>query len=330
MSRPISRPVTRIALVIAPAVALAVTAGCASAPGRAAVAETVPAAQTRSISPPPAPASASTPARAPTGSPAPGASRPAGPKASSAVSAVRPLPEVGVADYQLGGAYRPAAGVTVVSRDSTDNPAAGLYNICYVNGFQTQPQDRGIWLTGRRDLLLTDGSGKPVIDPEWPDEFIVDTSTAAKRTRIAAIINVVIQQCARRGYQAVEIDNLDTYSRSQGRLSMTNNLALAAALARAAHGVGLAIAQKNSAELASRGRKEAGFDFAVAEECHRYAECGVYRSVYGKRVVDIEYPDNLRGTFAQACADPARAPLTILRDRDLVTPADSDYVYRHC
>jgi len=39
------------------------------------------------------------------------------------------LPPVGVADYQLSGAYTPAADVQVVARDSTAKPAAGLYNI---------------------------------------------------------------------------------------------------------------------------------------------------------------------------------------------------------
>ena len=29
--------------------------------------------------------------------------------------------------------------MTVVVRDSTDMPEPGLYSICYVNGFQTQP-----------------------------------------------------------------------------------------------------------------------------------------------------------------------------------------------
>src|SRR5690606_18115219 len=42
-------------------------------------------------------------------------------------------------DYQLGGAYTPPGGVQIVSRDREATPAAGAYNICYVNGFQIQP-----------------------------------------------------------------------------------------------------------------------------------------------------------------------------------------------
>ena len=51
---------------------------------------------------------------------------------------VVPLP-VGVADYQLGEAYRPAEDVTVVVRDATATPEPGVYSVCYVNAFQTQP-----------------------------------------------------------------------------------------------------------------------------------------------------------------------------------------------
>ncbi|WP_250983997.1 endo alpha-1,4 polygalactosaminidase [Rhizobium sp. CG4] len=50
---------------------------------------------------------------------------------------VKPIPSRAIPDYQLGGSYEPPLGVTVVARDSTAMPAEGLYNICYVNGFQT-------------------------------------------------------------------------------------------------------------------------------------------------------------------------------------------------
>ena len=70
-------------------------------------------------------------------------------------------------DYQLGGAYTPPAGVKIVSRDRTASPAAGLYNICYVNGFQIQPDEANEWMTQHADLILRDGSGNPVIDADW-------------------------------------------------------------------------------------------------------------------------------------------------------------------
>ena len=114
-------------------------------------------------------------------------------------------PPNGGLDYQLGGAYPPPAGVTIVSRDREAAPAAGLYNICYVNGFQIQPGEASWWLANHGDLILRDGGGQPVIDPDW-NEMLIDTSTAAKRTAVAAIVGDWIRGCDQAGFDAVEID----------------------------------------------------------------------------------------------------------------------------
>ncbi|WP_227422831.1 endo alpha-1,4 polygalactosaminidase [Pengzhenrongella sicca] len=242
---------------------------------------------------------------------------------------ISPLPTGAVIDYQLGGAYTPADGVGGVARDSTAAPAGSLYSICYVNGFQTQPADRDAWLADRPDLVLQ-GNGKPIIDENWPDELILDASTDDKRQRIAVEIATTLDLCAAAGFDAIEIDNLDSYTRSDGRLDQDGAMALATLYVEHAHAAGLAIAQKNSVELGSRGRDEAGFDFAVAEECYRYDECALYREVWGDHFVDIEYTDDLRGTFGEVCADEQVPASTILRDRDLTTPSDPQYHFAAC
>jgi hypothetical protein len=269
------------------------------------------------------------------------------------------LPTDTQADYQLGGSYDPPAGVGIVARDSSEYPAEGLYSICYVNGFQSQPQDADFWLEEHPDLLLrypssadgtsgTDGSdgadgassdgtdsdgakaGEPVIDANWPDEMIFDTSTEAKRAGIADVIGETIAQCAERGFDAVEFDNLDSWSRTSGALTLDDSIALAELLVGRSSELGLASGQKNSAELGTRGRDEAGFVFAVSEECAAFDECSAYTDVYGDNVIDIEYTDEVDVDFDELCADPERIPLTILRDRNLVTPNDPDYVYEAC
>jgi hypothetical protein len=251
--------------------------------------------------------------------------------ASGQSAAAVALPPVGaVLDYQLGAAYPPPAGVTLVTRDSTASPVAGMYSICYVNGFQTQPAEKNVWLNQRKHLLLKDSSGRPVEDPDWPGEYLVDTSTSAKRTELAGIMGTVIDQCATKGFKAVEIDNLDSFSRSGGKLTVSNNLAYAKLLADRTHSRNLAIGQKNSPEQASRARSEVGFDFAVSEECHRWTECSDYSEVYGSHVMDIEYTDNLRGTFKDVCRDPDTPRTTTLRDHYLVGPDDSAYRFDHC
>jgi len=91
--------------------------------------------------------------------------------------------------------------------------------------------------------------------------FLSDTSTATKRTGIAAILQETIDVCASKGFNAIEPDNLDTFTRSDKLLTAENNLALAALLANYAHSKGLAIAQKNTGgELGSSGKTKAGFD----------------------------------------------------------------------
>jgi len=235
-----------------------------------------------------------------------------------------PFPAGALADYQLGGAYDPPEGVTVVARDSTEEPAAGLYSICYVNGFQTQPGDD--W----PEELLVQVDGQPLVDPNWPDEHLIDISSPTARTGAAARLDPTLRRCADAGFDAVEFDNLDSYTRSEGRLTLDDAVAFATLLVDRAHALGLAAGQKNTAELGSRGRDEIGFDFAVVEECAVFDECGVYTSVYGDAVVDIEYTDELPRPFAEVCADPATPTTTILRDRMLTPAGDPDHEYGHC
>src|SRR5690606_14032176 len=93
------------------------------------------------------------------------------------------LPPVGeIADYQLGGAYPPRGDVEIVVRDRTDHPVAGIYSVCYVNAFQTQPDAAEWWFERHPNLLLTSDDG-PVEDPDWPDEYLFDVSTAQNRER---------------------------------------------------------------------------------------------------------------------------------------------------
>ena len=245
-------------------------------------------------------------------------------------------PTSGVFDYQLGGT---AGAVTldgvstpidVVERDATARPLPGAYDVCYVNGFQTQPDQRALW-RAHDDLLLHADEGRLVVDPDWPDEYVLDPSTAAKRRGILAILGPVVRGCADDGFDAVELDNLDTWTRFEA-VDKAGALALARAYVNLAHRSGLAVAQKNAAELAPVAHR-LGFDFAVTEECAAYDECAAYTGVYGRHVLEVEYPDSLRAaglTFAEVCRSSERGPLTILRDRELVAPGEPGYQYDSC
>ena len=252
----------------------------------------------------------------------------AGTAADVALPAGVALPPVDAAfDYQLGGSSPVPEGAGIVVRDSSDEPAAGAYGICYVNAFQTQPG--ATW----PDDLLVQGDDGPLVDLGWPDEHLLDASTPAKRAAVAARQATTIDRCADAGYRAVELDNLDSWTRSAGALDADDALALAALLVDHAHDRGLAVAQKNAADLGTRGRDEAGFDLAIAEECDRWDECTALTDVYGPHVLDVEYVDDLRDTAEGACArirslDPA--PRGVVRDRGLVPAGEDGYARAAC
>jgi len=260
--------------------------------------------------------------------------------AASSVAASETPPEVslppasGTFDYQLGGAYDEVPGGTaidVVVRDATADPLPGAYSVCYVNGFQTQPDQADLW-AGREDLLLHDADDGLVVDPDWPDEHVLDPSTAEQRAGILEVLGPVVTGCADAGFDAVELDNLDTWTRFD-QIDEAGAYALARAYVDLAHDAGLAVAQKNAAEITRVAHDELGFDLAVTEECAAWDECAAYTDVYGDHVLQIEYPDALDEaglTFDDVCARDDRAALTILRDRDLVTAGEDGYVYDAC
>jgi hypothetical protein len=229
-------------------------------------------------------------------------------------------------DYQLGGAYQLPDGVTVVSRDREDSPAPGAYNICYVNAFQAQPGAESWWQENHPDLLLRDTDGELVIDEDW-DEILLDFSTAAKRTALTTIAGEWIDRCSTDGFQALENDNLDSYTRSKNLLTQAQAILYAQALNERAHAAGLASGQKNTAELSGTAARQAGFDFAVAEECAEWDECGGYAQTYENRVLVIEYS---REGFTAVCEDFGNTLSVVLRDRDVSTPGSGTYVFEQC
>jgi hypothetical protein len=240
-------------------------------------------------------------------------------------------------DYQIGGDYRPPAGVRVISRDWFLGTAPErTYSICYVNAFQTQddetgverPDERSNW---PRDLVLRDLGD----DPNWGGEYLVDISIPARRRRAARHVQPMIETCARMGFEAVEYDNLDSWTRFDGTpragdvpFGKRQAIAYASLLAGRAHALGLAVGQKNTPQLTRRqSRRRIGFDFAIAEECGRFAECRRYQALFGSRVLAIEYR---RRDFRRACRSVGASVPVVLRDRAVSRPGSAGYVYAAC
>jgi hypothetical protein len=235
------------------------------------------------------------------------------------------LPPAGAQwDYQIGrpnGAYTPPSGVQIVSRDRQSAIAPGLYNICYVNAYQAQPNE-----TWDSNLLLHDANNNVVMDTQW-NEPLLDIRTAEKRTAIMNVVGPWIDGCGTSGFDAVEPDNYDSYGRSQGLITTSDAEAFMSLLVARAHSHNLAIAQKNTVELAP-DRQTLGIDFAVVEECGvTTGECAAYVNYFGNHIVDVEYSD---AGMTNVCADYASTLSIVRRDVLVTAPGSDTYVYGTC
>ena len=248
------------------------------------------------------------------------------------------LPHAGTGfDYQIGGDYPLPSGVRVVSRDwfSGKSPRTG-YGICYVNAFQTQADEPGVDRPDERsnwpaNLVLT----RLGDDPNWGGEYLVDISTSAKRAAAARHLKPMITRCRRKGFRAVEFDNLDSWTRFDGTplgklvpFGRAEAIDFARRVTVLAHQAGLAAAQKNTVELRRRvSRKVIGFDFAISESCGRFDECADYRAAFGNLVFDIEYD---AAGMAKACRSIGARASVVRRDRNVSRPDSASYRYGRC
>ena len=111
--------------------------------------------------------------------------------------------------------------------------------------------------------------GKPL--DGWPGERWLDIRRLAA---LKPIIRARLDRCKRKGFDAVEPDNIDGYANASGfPLRAADQAHFNRFVASAAHARGLGVALKNDLEQAAA--LEPSFDFAVVEECFRYRECGI-------------------------------------------------------
>jgi hypothetical protein len=155
----------------------------------------------------------------------------------------------------------------------------GRHVICYVNA--------GAWERFRRDKDKFPDSVLGRALDGWPGERWVDI----RRIRVLSpIMKARIARCARKGFDAVEPDNIDGYQNKSGfPLSGSDQLRYNRWFARRAHKKGLSVALKN--DLGQAKALVPDFDFAIVEECFQYRECGkaVPFIHAGKAVLEVEY-----------------------------------------
>ena len=138
----------------------------------------------------------------------------------------------------------------------------------------------------------------------------------------------MLDTCADKGFDAVELDNLDSWTRFDVPFGEDEAVAYAERLADHSHAAGLAVAQKNTPELSAEiSRQVIGFDFAIVEECGWFDECAAYTDVFGADVVVIEYTD---AGFDAACAAVGDTVSVVRRDQDVTRPGSDTYLYDTC
>lgn len=197
------------------------------------------------------------------------------------------VPEPGTPwQWQLSGPVDLSVDVPIFDLDGFDTTAEqieqlhdqGRHVICYVNV--------GAWESWRPDAdrFPVQTLGRP---NGWPGERWLDIS---RLDLLEPIMAARFDDCAAKGFDAVEPDNIDGYLNRTGfDLTADHQLAFNRRMAELAHERGLSIGLKNDVEQAAE--LVDSFDFAINEECARYDECQLLMPFVraGKAVLHVEY-----------------------------------------
>ncbi len=121
----------------------------------------------------------------------------------------------------------------------------------------------------------------------WAGEKWLDISDI---DALAPIMEARFDLCKAKGFDAIEVDNIDGYTNNTGfSLSAADQLAYNRFLADAAHARGLSIGLKNDLDQVAQLVND--FDFAINEQCAQYNECRLLTPFIdaNKAVFHVEY-----------------------------------------
>jgi hypothetical protein len=218
-------------------------------------------------------------------------------------------------------------GHTVFDLDGENTPAAVVAQLhalgpdikvlCYV--------DVGSWEKSRSDAAQFPAAvlGNALVG--WPDEKWLDVRQQS--VLLPLMKNRLVDWCVKKGFDAVEPDNLDGFNNNPGfPFTHDDNIAYDLAIADMAHSLGLSIGLKNMPSDAVA--MEPHYDWALDEQCFQYAECDAFAQSFlakGKAVWNVEY------SMAPDCAKANAMHMNSeQRDLSLVGPMASGYVYQTC
>lgn len=214
----------------------------------------------------------------------------------------QPKPTTEPWQWQLQGKIDTSIDAAVYDIDGFETPPRivdelhrqGRRVVCYL--------DVGSWESYRPDAGRFPRSVIGRRYQGFPDERWLDVS----RFRLfARPLERRFEICARKGFDAVEPDNLagwEPENKTGFHITRADQLRFNRWVARQVHDRGMAVALKNDGRQARELIHS--FDFAIVEQCFQYDECGLYRPFVdqGKAVFEAEYelsPQRYCGT-AQA------------------------------
>lgn len=217
-----------------------------------------------------------------------------------------PLDVNSAADMGLGATNlngNQASAPTVYDIDGIENPAStvralhelGDKVICYIEvgaaGSYYSASEEGLPVTYYQQLQNAGDLGEAM--PGYP-EYYLNINAPSTLSIIEAMIQ---QQCAAKGFDAVEPDIDDSYTDATGfDITEADNIRYDEALGAYAHSLGLAWGQKNGDNDPEFSEAlEPTTDFLLDEECNYYQTCAIVAAPYvqaGKLVLDAEYTDD--------------------------------------
>jgi hypothetical protein len=209
-----------------------------------------------------------------------------------------PKPTTAPWQWQLQGKIDTSVPAPVYEVDGFETPArtvAKLHRqrrkaVCYL--------DVGAWESYRPDADRFPPSVLGEVYSGYPDERWLDVR---RIDLLAPILRDRFDLCARKGFDAVEPDNLAGYENETGfPLGGRDQLRFNRWIAREVHRRGMSVALKN--DPAQVEALVGNFDFAVVEECFAFEECEMFSPFVaaGKAVFVAEYEKPLTSVCAEA------------------------------
>jgi hypothetical protein len=188
--------------------------------------------------------------------------------------------------WQLAGSIDTSVKVAVYDVDGVETTAAqvgalhaaGSKVICYVDagGYEDYRPDAGSFPAS----VLGSSNG-------WPGQRWLDIRQISV---LEPIMAARLDTCHRKGFDAVEADEVDGYANDTGfPLTAQDQLAYDRMLAQLAHERSMSIGLKNDLDQVPQLVND--FQFAIDEQCFQYQECDQLLPFVraGKAVFEVEY-----------------------------------------